>query len=114
MAYDKQLTERFREALGRQHDLDEKRMMGGMCFLKHGHMIGGADRTKDGVRRFMFRVGKAGHVAASKRAGALPMLQGGRVMTGMFFVEADSCDEATLKDWVKLALEFVATLPPKA
>ena len=113
MAYDEELNARFRAALGDHESLSEKRMMGGLCFLKNGHMIGGADRAKDGRRRFMFRVGKDGHEAASKRPGAQPMVQGGRVMRGLFFVDAESCDEACLRSWIKLALEFVETLPPK-
>ena len=114
MAYDEELNSRFRAALGDQKNLSEKRMMDGLCFLKHGHMLGGADRSKDGQRRFMFRVGKDGHEAASKRPGAQPMVQGGRVMTGLFFVDADDCDAAALRSWIKLALAFVETLPPKS
>ena len=50
MAYDEDLAARFRAVLGDQEHLSEKRMMGGLCFLKYGHMIGGADRSKDGQR----------------------------------------------------------------
>ncbi|MEM9359202.1 MAG: RNA methyltransferase [Pseudomonadota bacterium] len=113
MAYDKDLAARFRAALSDQKHISEKRMMGGQCFLKYGHMIGGADRTRDGQRHFMFRVGKDGHEAAARRPGAMPMVQGGRTMTGLLFVDADDCDETLLKSWIDLALAFVETLPPK-
>lgn len=59
MAYDEQLTDRLRNTLEGLAGLSEKRMMGGVCFLLQGNMLGGADRTKDGAGRFMFRVGRA-------------------------------------------------------
>ena len=55
MAHDSVTADRFREALGAMNGLAEKRMMGGLCFMLNGNMIGGADRTRDGVGRFMFR-----------------------------------------------------------
>jgi len=113
MAYDEELTDRFREALGGLPGVSEKRMMGGVCFMLDGNMIGGADRPKTGARRFMFRVGKDNHADALKREGAEPMEMGGRRMRGFIFVEADGLDEAGLKDWISLALGFVTTLPPK-
>lgn len=59
MAPDPDLAERMRTALGCGAEFSEKRMMGGTCFFLHGTMAGGADRSKEGERRFMFRVGKA-------------------------------------------------------
>ncbi|MEM7259634.1 MAG: RNA methyltransferase, partial [Pseudomonadota bacterium] len=58
MAYDEQLANWFRNNLQRQQNISETRMMGGICFLINGNMIGGADRTKEGVGRYMFRLGK--------------------------------------------------------
>ena len=113
MAYDEMLAARFRDALAGLPDVSEKRMMGGICFLVNGNMIGGADRTKEGVGRFMFRVGKDNEAEALSRKGAVAMEQGGRRMSGFFFVDEDACDAAALKDWVSLALSFVGTLPPK-
>ena len=82
MAYDEELAERFRDALGGRVGISEKRMMGGVCFLLNGNMIGGCDRTKSGERRFMFRVGKDNDEAAAELTGASPMIQGGRRMRG--------------------------------
>ena len=76
MAYDEDLTDRFRDTLGRRIGISEKRMMGGACFFLSGNMIGGADRTKDGVGRFMFRVGKDNETEALSRDGATIMEQG--------------------------------------
>jgi len=88
-------------------------MMGGVCFLKNGNMIGGADRQKDGSGRFMFRVGKENEEQALARKGASVMEQGGRRMSGLIFVNEDDCNDKDLKEWVALALSFVSKLPPK-
>ena len=113
MAYDEELASRYRTGLAGRRGITEKRMMGGICFFQNGNMIGGADRTKDGVGRFMFRVGKDNEAEALTRPGATIMEQGGRRMGGLVFVDEAACDDAALKDWLALALIFVRTLPPK-
>ena len=113
MAYDEILTSRFRDALGDSKGVAEKKMMGGVCFLLNGNMIGGADRTKTGDGRFMFRVGKDNEAEALTRKGAAVMEQGGRRMGGLIFVDEKACDDEALAGWVALALSFVSTLPPK-
>lgn len=113
MAYDEELVTRFRKALGDLDGVREQRMMGGLCFMLNGNMIGGCDQTKEGARRFMFRVGKENAEEALARPGAEQMEMGGRVMRGFVFVDESDCGAKALKDWTKLALRFVATLPPK-
>jgi len=113
VAYDEGLAKRFRTALRRRKGIAEQRMMGGLCFMLSGNMIGGCDRTKTGEGRFMFRVGKDNYADALERSGARPMEMGGRTMRGFVFVDEAACDAATLKDWVDFALRFVKTLPPK-
>jgi len=113
MAADEALSQRFRDALGGMAGVAEKRMMGGTCFLLNGNMLGGADRTKDGRGRFMFRVGKENEAEALKRPRAIAMVQGGRRMGGLIFVDESACDETGLREWIALALSFVGQLPPK-
>ncbi len=113
MAYDEFLAERLRDAIGDQRPVAEKRMMGGVCFMIDGNMLGGADRQKDGSGRFMFRVGKDNETEALSRPGAIPLEQGGRRMGGMVFVDESACGPKELKSWVALALKFVGALPPK-
>ncbi|MEM8951105.1 MAG: TfoX/Sxy family protein [Pseudomonadota bacterium] len=113
MAYDEELAERFRKAVRGLGEMSEKRMMGGVCFLLNGNMIGGADRNEEGLKRFMFRVGKENHAEALKRPGAMPMDMGGRRMSGFVFVDAERCDDGMLSDWIALAHAFVAELPAK-
>ncbi len=113
MAVDEQLNAQFRKALGPLDGLSERKMMGGMCFMLNGNMIGGADRTKDGEGRFMFRVGKDNDAAGSSLPGAQPMIQGGRRMSGLFFVPEDDCTPDVMTQWLALAIEFAQALPKK-
>lgn len=41
MAYDEGLAARVRKALAGQSDIVEKKMFGGLCFMKNGNMCGG-------------------------------------------------------------------------
>ncbi len=63
--YDEHVAQRFRDTLAGGEGVSEKRMMGGLCFLVNGNMVGGADQTKSGQRRFMFRIGKESDEAAA-------------------------------------------------
>lgn len=113
MAFDPELTTRMRAVLGNGPAITEKRMMGGICFFLNGNMLGGADRAKDGSRRFMFRVGKGNAQAAEALGAVAPLQMGGRVMPGFYFVAAEHCDDALLGRWLDLALAHARTLPPK-
>ena len=113
MAYDEDLAERFRQAASRLGAITEKRMMGGQCFFLNGNMLGGADRSKEGLRRLMFRVGKDNLAEALERPGASSMELGGRRMGGMVFVDAATCDDQALIAWLDLVASFVRTLPAK-
>jgi len=114
MAYDEDLTERMRHALEGIGETSEKRMMGGVCFFLNGNMLSGADRNKEGIRRFMFRVGKDNLAEALKRPDAAAMELGGRRMGGFVFVDGEACGDAALNDWIERARSFVATLPAKS
>jgi len=114
MASDDALTQRFYKALGESKGVTEKRMMGGICFMLNGNMVGGADRhAKTGYGRFMFRVGKPNESEALSFPGTEIVEQGGRRMGGMIFVDADNCSDTDLKSLATLALRFAKTLPAK-
>ncbi len=113
MAYDEELTARFRDLIADQNGVSEKRMMGGACFFINGNMVGGADRSKTGERRFMFRVGKENAAKAEALAGGEPMIQGGRRMGGFYFVNADDCSSKVIEEWLALAAAYAKSLPPK-
>jgi hypothetical protein len=112
VAFDEALTQRMRAALGEGVGLSEKRMMGGVCFFFRGNMVCGADRSKEGERRFMFRVGK-GNAAAADLSQGVPVLLGDRPMPGFYFVDSDRCDDDLLDRWLDVALSHARSLPPK-
>ncbi|MEM7442976.1 MAG: TfoX/Sxy family protein [Pseudomonadota bacterium] len=98
----------MRVALTGVSGVTEKRMMGGVCFLVNGNMLGGVNKD-----RYMFRVGKELEAEALARPGAEPMVHGGRRMGGLVWVDRAACQESALDGWVALALRFAGELPPK-
>ncbi len=112
MAVDEELNARFRTAMSRFTDLGERRMMGGTCFMLGEHMVGGARRDAEN-RTFMFRVGKENMEAALARPGARQVVFGERRLGGFVHVDAASCSDADLSEWLDMCTEFVTTLPPK-
>ena len=113
MAYDKDLASRFLKLLDGLSGVTEKRMMGGACFMVNGNMLGGADRTKSGDARFMFRVGKENDGLAARMTGGGPMIQGRRRLRGFYFVDADDHSEEVIREWLALAVRHATSLPPQ-
>ena len=108
MAYDPELAERMRVTLKRWRGIEEKKMFGGYCWMLNGNMLCGVE-----VGRFMFRVGKELEAVALARPGASPMDITGRPMRGFVWVKARELEGKALRDWLKLAKQYVDTLPPK-
>jgi len=113
MTYDSERADRFRIFFFDREGTTEKRMMGGVCFFHNGNMIGGADRTKNGDGRFMFRVGKDNEAEALSHPGSTIVEQSGRRMGGLVFVDDNASDDQALSEWGSLALAYVTELPPK-
>ncbi|NVK33808.1 MAG: TfoX/Sxy family protein [Rhodobacteraceae bacterium] len=113
MAYDENLAQDFRDLVEGLPDLSEKKMMGGVCFMLSGNMIGGADLSKTGQKRFMFRVGKPNTSEAEAIGHGEPLVQGGRLMSGFYFVDAEDTPEHIIRKWVSLAVSHAMSLPPK-
>jgi TfoX/Sxy family transcriptional regulator of competence genes len=103
MAYDEQLATRIRRGFSKQQvRFEEKRMMGGLCFLVDGKMCIGAEKN-----RLMARIDPAVYDSALKRIGCVPMDFTGRPMRGFVFVKPEGLStDAELEAWLKLALEF--------
>ena len=103
MAYDEQLAERVRRSFRlRKVSFEEKRMMGGLCFMVDSKMCVGVDKD-----RLMARIGPEGYDAALHRKGCVPMDFTGRPMCGFVFVNPGGLStESELDTWLKLALEF--------
>jgi TfoX N-terminal domain len=108
MPHDPALAEAMRQALRRRHDIVEKKMFGGYCWMLNGNMLCGVE-----VGRFMFRVGKAQESKALAFPGATPMDITGRPMKGFVWVDAGEAAKKGLPFWIALAARYVSTLPRK-
>ena len=108
MAYDPGLAQILRDALTGE-TVTEQKMMGGLSFMWHGHMLCGVH--KNGA---MFRVGAPNHAAALALKGVQPMTFTGKSMAGFVDCSDEACaDDPTRSQLLTMAKTFVSTLPPK-
>lgn len=109
MAYDERLAERIRAALHGNRHITEKKMFGGIAFLRQGLMFVGVSDAA-----LMARVGKDHHADSLRRKHVRPMDFTGKPMQGYVFVDAEGTKtDAQLRFWLDRCEQFVATLPPK-
>ena len=109
MAYDEHLASRIRKVLGREPGITEKKMFGGVAFLRHGLMFVGVSDTT-----LMARVGKDLYQDSLVREHVRVMDFTGKPMAGYVFVDdPGTATEEALRFWVMRCIDFVATLPPK-
>jgi TfoX/Sxy family transcriptional regulator of competence genes len=103
MAYDEQLAERVRRGFGQRNvRFEEKRMMGGLCFLVDSKMCVGVEKN-----RLMARIAPEVYDYALRRKGCAPMDFTGRPMRGFVFVNPEGLvADGELEQWLKLALDF--------
>ena len=107
MAYDEKLADRIRLALGPDDDVEERKMFGGLAFLRGGRMFVGIAGDD-----LMVRVGPNRYEESLGKPHVRPMDFTGRPMTGYVYVApAGRRTEPSLRAWVTLASRFVATLP---
>ncbi len=109
MAYDQGLTQRIRDILVDQPNVEEKKMFGGIAFMGQGNYVCGV--SKDDL---VVRVGKERYQEALAQPHARVMDITGRVMNGWVYVGPDGCtDDADLQEWVQLGVDYAYSLPPK-
>lgn len=113
MPVDEHLANRMRLALEAHVGISEKRMMGGICFFLNGNMLGGGRRHRDGISRFMFRVGKDQEQKALTDPAASSVIHGGRKLGGFIHVNEEDCSDEELLTWLSMCLQHAASLPPK-
>ena len=105
-----ELAERVRALLRPRVHCLEKKMFGGIAFMRNGNML--VVPMKDGS--LLARVGKEGMDDALARSGASVMDMGGRSMGGFVVVSGDALeDDDDLVEWLQRCLSFVDTLLPK-
>jgi hypothetical protein len=110
VAFDEELAERVREALGAEDAgrISERRMFGGLTFLLDGHMFVGIVGDE-----LMVKLGTEATAAALRREHVRPMDFTGRPAKGAVFVQPDGLVGEALDRWVLDAATFARTLPPK-
>jgi TfoX/Sxy family transcriptional regulator of competence genes len=106
MAYDEELADRVRDALG-STDHEVIKMFGGLAFMVNTHMAAGIIRDE-----VMLRLGPEGYDAALAR-GAEPMRMGERTMKGMASVSGVGLTDDALQEWVDRAVAYAQSQPPK-
>lgn len=109
MPYDEGLAERIREVFQNRHDVEEKKMFGGLCFMVSGHMCCGIVKET-----LMLRVGPENHQQCLARKHARKMDFTGKAMKGMVYVAPAGFETDTgLAEWLSVCTKFVESLPPK-
>jgi TfoX/Sxy family transcriptional regulator of competence genes len=109
MAYDEGLAHRIRDVWADRHDVEEKKMFGGLCFLVRGNMAAGIVRDE-----LMLRVGPDGYQDALEQPHAREMTFTGKPLRGMIYVGTAGFEEdEDLHGWLARSLTFNATLDAK-
>ncbi len=109
MAYDEFSADRIRQFLKqRSIAFEEKKMMGGLCFMVNGKMCCGLDtEKKTDTPRLMCRVGPDAYDQALTKTYSSPMDFTGRIMKGYVFISQDGFDlDKDLGYWLQLCLDF--------
>jgi len=109
MAYDENLASRLRALLSELDGISERRMFGGLSFLRDGSLVCGVMGDT-----LLVRLGEAQASAALAEPHVRLMDLQRRPSRGTVYVDPAGCaDDEALQGWVDRALGFVATLPPK-
>ena len=112
MAYSELLGDRIRQVFQeKQVTFEEKKMMGGLCFMVDAKMCLGIVKEE-----LMARIGSDNYGEALKKPGCKEMNFTGRAMKGYVFIEAEVVDLNTeLEYWVQLCIDFnpLAKASPK-
>lgn len=109
MAYNAYLAERIGQIFSDYNlQIEEKKMMGGLCFMLNKKMCCGIHFDKKRkIDLLMVRIGEAKVEEVSSRKECLPMNFTGRPMKGFIFVKPDGFDlDSDLKFWVDLCIAY--------
>ena len=109
MAYNEFMADRVRQALKNARSaFEEKKMMGGLCFMVDDKMCCGIHFDKKmQTDLLMARIGPEVYEKALSRNGCHPMDFTGRVMKGYVFVDPSGFDlDEDLQFWIGLCLAY--------
>jgi hypothetical protein len=109
MAFDKELADRIRAALGKRSGLTEKKMFGGIGFMLGGNMACGVHGRELIVRVDPDETEKILSEPHTRRFDLT-----GRPMKGWILVDPKGlAKDADLGRWVGVGATYAASLPPK-
>ena len=109
MTEDEALIARIRPILRRRKGFSEKRMFGGVCFMINGNMCAGTWKGS-----LIVLLARENHEATLSEPHTKPADLAGRVMKGWALVEPAGIEtDEALKTWVRRAVKFAGSLPPK-
>jgi hypothetical protein len=109
MAYDEFMVDRIRQQLKEKGvAFQEKKMMGGICFMVDDKMCCGAHFDKKrNSNLLMARIGETAYDEAIQKNGCQPMDFTGRPMKGYVFITPEGFDtDKDLEYWIQLCLDF--------
>src|SRR5688500_440275 len=103
MAYDEHLAERVKKILREKRvHVEEKKMMGGLCFMIRDKMCVGVEKDM-----LMARVGPDMYEKALKKKGCREMDFTGRPLKGFVFIDPIAIDmNKDLEYWIQLCLDY--------
>lgn len=101
--YDLHLADRMAKILHEKGvSFEEKKMMGGLCFMVDDKMCFGINKDE-----MMARIDPEFYETALKKPGCKEMRFTGRPMRGFVFLEAEAIDsEKDLEYWIQCCLDF--------
>jgi len=110
MVYDLVTAERVRHLLADRHDVNERKMMGGLCFMVKGGMC----CAVSGRGGLLVRIGAEAHPRLLAEPHVRPMVMAGRSVTSFVRVMPEGYrSHAALKKWVRRGVAAVAALKTK-
>lgn len=109
MAYSESLAQRIRQIVARRRGIIEKKMFGGIGFLRKGNMLVAV--WKDSL---IARVGPERYEDALQERFVGEFNITGRPMKGWVMIEPEGIEsDDQLSDWIQRSVKFVSTLPKK-
>jgi TfoX/Sxy family transcriptional regulator of competence genes len=108
MTAESDLALRVRAALRDVEAVREVKMFGGVGFMVSGNLFAAASK-----RGLLLRIGRERQDEALAQPGIRPMEMRGRRVEGYVYADPPPRSDDAIKTWLRSALAYVQTLPPK-